>query len=49
MRSNRLNIFTVDSLKGLTLKEILTDEMRRVIILLETEKKDEPGLESDGN
>jgi hypothetical protein len=30
----------VDHLKGLTLNEIMTDEIRRVIILLETEKDD---------
>ena len=41
MTKFRFNMFpAVDHLKGLTLNEIMTDEIRRVIILLETEKDD---------
>ena len=38
-----------EPMKGYSLKDIMTDEMRRVIILLETEKTDAPFPETDPN
>ena len=46
MSKYNLNLLTVDPLKNLTLNEILIDEMRRAIILLET-NKDETGATED--
>ena len=49
MTQYKINLFPFDSLKRLTLNEIMTDEMRRVIILLETEKNDVPLADTNRN
>jgi hypothetical protein len=49
MTQYKINLFPIDSLKRLTLNEIMTDEMRRVIILLETGKNDIPLTDTNRN
>jgi len=47
MSKYNLNLLTVDPLKNLTLNEILIDEMRRAIILLETNKDETRATEDE--